>query len=582
MPASRPETRKVMQTEKPVCEGLHSREILQKPEWSSVRALYKGMGYSDDDLDRPQIGVFNSFSSANPGNYNLNQVAQSVCRGILREGGNPVEIGVIGPCDGIGCGNSGMRFILPSRELVADSVETMASLHHFDGIVLLGSCDKNVPGLLMAAARLDLPAILVNSGPALGGIPFDGRASDNSSMVEALAMLRDGQITQACYDDLENRSNPTCGSCSFLGTANTMCAVTEALGMILPGASMIPAVYAERLRAAQASGRRIVQMIREGLTARRIITKEGLENALRLGMAIGGSTNMALHFPAIAREAGISFTIDDIDRIGRSTPHIANIYPNGPRNVPDFYDAGGVPPVLRHLLPLLHSDAVLCSGQTMGEMLSSVQPLENQIIHSLEHAFHENGSLAVVRGNLAPEGGITKPTAIDPSMLVFSGMAMCFDSEEDAADAVDSHAVPDGTVLVIRYEGPKGGPGMREMVRIMKKLYGQGKALTTAVVTDGRFSGTNNGCFVGHVSPEAASGGPIALVKNGDAITIDIPAGSIRVEVSEKELEMRRQQTQKADSSSAQAACKKAACPGSYLSRYSRLVSSAAQGAVLG
>ena len=550
---------------------LKSRDVLQKPEWSSVRALFKGMGYSDYDLDRPQIGVFNTYNSGNPGNFSLKQVAEYAHRGILQAGGNPVDIGVIGPCDGVGCGNTGMHYILPSRELLADSVESIAELQHFDGIVLLGSCDKNIPGLLMAAARLDLPAILINAGPALGGMQFDGRASDNSSMVEALAMLRDGRITQTQYDELENRSNPTCGSCSFLGTANTMCAVPEAMGMMLPGSSMIPAVYAERLRSAEESGRRIVAMVEEGLNARKIISRKGLENALHLGMAIGGSTNMALHFPAIAGEAGLSFSVDDIDRIGRGTPHIANIYPNGPKNVPDFYEAGGVPPVMKHLLPLLHGDALSCTGQTMEQVLSTVPAVENEIIHSLENPFHESGSLAVVKGNLAPEGGITKPTAIHPSMQTFSGTALCFDSEDEATRAVEEHRIPDGTVLIVRYEGPAGGPGMREMVRIMKKLYGQGKALTTAVVTDGRFSGTNNGCFVGHVSPEAAAGGPIALVRDGDRVTIDIPAGSLTVHVSDEELERRRASLLPHDHGRHTG----------YLARYSALVGSAADGAVL-
>ena len=548
-----------------------SQSIMSKPEWSSVRALYKGMGFSDYDLDRPQIGVFNTYNSGNPGHANLNQVAEFVRRGVLQAGGNPVDIGTIGPCDGIGCGNSGMKFILPSRELIADSVEAIASLQHFDGIVLLGSCDKVVPGLLMAAARLDLPAILVNGGPALGGMQFDGRSSDNSSMVEALAMLRDGKITQAEYDELEDRSNPTCGSCSFLGTANTMCAVAEAMGMMLPGSSMVPAVYAERLRCAESSGRRIVEMAREGLTAGNIITSAGLENGMRLGMAIGGSTNMALHFPAIAKEAGIPFSIDDIDRIGRETPHIANVYPNGPKNVPDFYEAGGVPPVLKQLESLLRPEAVLCTGETMGDMLSKVPLIENDMIHSIGHAFHKSGSLAVVKGNLAPDGGVTKPTAIHDSMLRFTGTAMCFDSEEEATQALEEKRITDGTVVVVRYEGPKGGPGMREMVRIMKKLYGQGKALTTAVVTDGRFSGTNNGCFVGHVSPEAASGGPIALVRDGDRITIDIPNGKLTVDVSDEELAERRKMLKEHDNG----------YHTGYLARYSRMVGSAAGGAVI-
>ncbi|MGP1348303.1 MAG: dihydroxy-acid dehydratase [Stomatobaculum sp.] len=551
---------------------LRSQKVLQKPEWSSVRALYKAMGFSDYDFDnRPLIGVLNTYNTGNPGHFNLNQVAEFVIKGILQAGGTPVEAGIIGPCDGMGCGNSGMKFILPSRELIADSVETIAELQHLDGMVLLGSCDKVIPGLLIAAARENIPTIVVNGGPALGGMYFDGRASDNSSMVEALAMLREGKITEGLYDELEDRSNPTCGSCSFLGTANTMCAISEALGMMLPKSALVPAVYAERLRVAQRSGQRIVEMVREGLTARKIITRDGLENALRLGMAIGGSTNMALHFPAIAYAADVDFGMADIDRIGRTTPHIANIYPNGHKNVPDFYEAGGVMSVMKNLEPLLHLGTMLCTGSRLGEFLHSIPAIENEIIHSIEHAFHKNGSLAVVKGNLAPDGGITKPTAIDPSMLYFKGIAKCFDSEEEATKAVEKNEIADGTVLIIRYEGPKGGPGMREMVRIMKQLYGQGKALTTAVVTDGRFSGTNNGCFVGHVSPEAAEGGTIAYVKDGDEITIDINHGKLEVNVSDSELSWRRTSIRPKEMEKLSG----------YLAKYSKLVHSAAGGALV-
>jgi len=493
-----------------------SREVLSRPDWSAIRALYKGMGYSDYDLERPLIGIANAWSTGTPGHYNLREVSRFVQQGILQAGGTPVEFGIIGPCDGMGCGNDGMHFILPARDLIANEVETMARLHHFDGIVLLGSCDKVVPGLLMTAARLDLPALIVNGGPMLGGVEFDGHESDNSSPVEAQGMLQVGRMTEEEYVALEDGCCPGCGSCSYLGTANTMCAVAEAMGMCLPGSSMVPAVMAERSRVAQRAGRRIVAMVGEGLTARKIITRAGLTNALRLGMAIGGSTNMALHFPAIAYEAGCELDVEQIDQIARSTPHLAKIYPNGLRNVPDFYRAGGVPAVMKHLLPLLDGDQVTCTGAGWAEILRQVPAVENEVIRPLDNPWHAWGSLAVVRGSLAPDSGVTKPTAIDPSMLRFEGRARCFDGEAAAARAVDQGQISPGTVVVIRYEGPKGGPGMREMVRIMKKLYGQGLALSTAVVTDGRFSGTNNGCFVGHVSPEASEGGPIALVEDGD------------------------------------------------------------------
>lgn len=519
---------------------LKSRSVLEGRQWSSVRSLYKGMGFSDYDLSRPMIGIANSWNNANPGHNNLRQVSEFVRQGILQAGGTPVEFGIIGPCDGMGCGNDGMRYILPARNLIADEVETMARLNHFDGIVLLGSCDKVVPGLLMAAARLDIPALLCNGGPMMGGVQFDGRASDNSSTVEALGMLQTGRITEAEYQALEDGCCPGNGSCSFLGTANTMCAVAEAMGMALPGSSMVPAVMAERLRFAQATGRRIVEMVRENLTARKIISRGGLVNGMRLGMAIGGSTNMALHFPAIAYESECEFTMDDLNEIARSTPHLARIYPNGPKNVPDFYAAGGVPAVMKHLLPLLDSDAITCMGRSWAEILKDVPAVENDMIHSLEHPWHAWGSLCVLRGNLAPDSAISKPTAIDPQMRTFRGEAICFDSEEEATQAILDGKIHDGMVLVIRYEGPKGGPGMREMVRIMKMLYGRNLALSTAVITDGRFSGTNNGCFVGHISPEASEGGPIALVQDGDSILIDIPNGKLEVEVSDEVLAQRR------------------------------------------
>lgn len=516
-----------------------SQSVLKRPEWSSVRALYKGMGYSDYDLERPLIGIANSWNTANPGHYNLKEVSRYVQQGILQAGGTPVEFGVIGPCDGMGCGNVGMHYILPARGIIADEVETISRLQHFDAIVLLGSCDKVIPGLLMAAARLDIPALIVNGGPMMSGVMFDGRASDNSSPVEALGMLQTGKITEEEYIALEDGCCPSCGSCSFLGTANTMCAVAEAMGMCLPGSSMVPAVMAERYRYAQASGRRIVEMVHENLTARKVITKAGLRNALRLGMAIGGSTNMALHFPAIAYEAECEFTMAEIDTIARSTPHIAKIYPNGLKNVPDFYAAGGVPAVMKHLLPLLDSEAVTCMGKGWEMLLENVPKAENDMIRPLDNPWHEWGSLAVVKGNLAPNTAITKPTAIHPDMLTFRGKAICFDSESEAAAAIEQGRVESGMVVVIRYEGPKGGPGMREMVRIMKTLYGRGLALSTAVVTDGRFSGTNNGCFIGHVSPEASEGGPIAAVRDGDIISIDIPNGKVRLEVSDEEIAAR-------------------------------------------
>lgn len=550
---------------------LQSEEILRKPVGANIRNLYKAMGYSDYDLERPLIGIANSWNMAGPGHSNLRSVAEYVKQGVLQAGGTPVEFGIIGPCDGMGVGNNGMRYCLPARDLIANEVETMVRVNNLDAVVLIGACDKVVPGLLMAAARLDIPAIFVAGGPSLGGVLFDGRSSDNSTLSEALGMLSAGIITRREFDRLEDNAMRCCGSCSFLGTANTLCSVAEALGMSLPGSANVPAVYAQRLRIAQESGRRIVQMLKENLTARKMINNPGLRNAARLGMAIGGSTNLALHLPAIAYEAECDFDMDDLDEISGDTPHLARIFPSGTRNVPDFYEAGGVVAVMKHLEPILECEAMTCTGQNWRSVLSG-QPLrENEVIRPLGNPWHPYGSLGVLRGNLAPLSGVTKPVAIDPAMRVFRGKAACFDSEEDTAEAILQNRVHPGTVVVIRYEGPKGGPGMREMAKVMKMLYGQNLALSTAIVTDGRFSGTNNGCFVGHVSPEAIEGGPIAVVRDGDVISIDIPGKKITLEVDDKELARRMAEWRRPLRTP----------PKGYLHTYAQLAESAHNGAII-
>jgi dihydroxy-acid dehydratase len=464
-----------------------------------------------------------------------------------------------------------MHYILPSRDLIAHDVEIMVQAHRLDAVVLLGSCDKVVPGMLMAAARLDVPAILVAGGPMLGGCPFDGRSSDSSTPTEALHRLQTGQMSEEEYLALEDRVAPTCGSCSFLGTANTMCCLAEAMGMSLPGSATVPAVYAERLRIAQESGRRIVGLLREGVGARRIIDRRGLENALRLGLAIGGSTNLALHLPAIAYEAEVPLSIDTIDRFSRSTPILARIFPAAAPNVPDFDAAGGVRAVMKNLQPLLHRDALTVTGRSVAENLADYRPPASSLVRPLDDPWEREGGIAVLRGNLAPRTAVTKPAAIARQMQVFAGPARCYDGEEAALEAIAGGRIREGEVLVIRYEGPKGGPGMREMYKAMKLLNGRGLALKTALVTDGRFSGSNNGCFVGHVSPEAAEGGPLAAVRDGDLIRIDIPARSLRLEVDAPTLERRlrdwRRPHPKIDRG--------------YLALYARLASSADEGAVI-
>lgn len=550
---------------------LRSHKILQRPRWSKVRALFKSMGYSDDDLSRPLIGIANSWNRIVPGHYNLRRVAEYVTQGIIQSGGTPLEFGVIAACDGIANGHEGMHYLLPSREIIAGSIEIMVQAHRLDGVVLLGSCDKIVPGMLMAAARLDVPSIHVVGGPAEGGCEFDGRAADITSIAEGLGMLKAGRIDEDTYNRLEDRVMPTCGSCSFLGTANSMGCVAEALGICLPGTATIPATHADRLRAAQLAGQRIMDMVRRGVSARRIINRMGIENAIRVTAAIGGSTNVALHLPAIGHEAGVAVPMDRFDELCRSTPQIARINPAAAPNIPDFHRAGGVPAVMREILPLLHGEARTVSGRTLAENLAKIPKGDPAIIRSRENPWSNEGGLAVLRGNLAPDTAITKPAAIDSNMHLFTGKARCFDSEEAANQAIMDGDIQPGDVVVIRYEGPKGGPGMREMATAMKLLYGRGLALKTAIVTDGRFSGTNNGCFVGHISPEAAEGGPIAAVCDGDIITIDIANRSIRLEVDDDELNARLSQWQRP--------------PGKittgYLGLYSKLASSAAEGAIL-
>jgi dihydroxy-acid dehydratase len=549
-----------------------SQRILRRPEWAIQRAVYKSMGYSDEDLARPMIGIANSWNRVVPGHYNLQLVSEYVKQGILQAAGTPVEFGLIAACDGIAQGHVGMHYILPTRELIANDVELMVQAHQLDAVVLLGSCDKIVPGLLMAAARLDVPAIIVVGGPMEGGCHFDGRPSDLTSLTEGLGMLKAGKLAPEQYRELEDAVAPTCGSCSFLGTANTMCCVAEAMGMCLPGSATIPATHAARLRSAQAAGRQIVELVYRGISARQIINQQGIENGFRLGTAIGGSTNLALHIPAVAYEAECGeISMEVLERLSRSTPHIAKMNPAAPQNVPDFHTAGGVPAVMKEILPLLHADAMTVTGRTVAENVASARAPDTQIIRSRTEPWSQEGGLAVLRGNLAPRSAITKPAAIDPRQHQFTGRARCFDCEEAANQAILDGIVQAGEVVVIRYEGPKGGPGMREMYTSMKLLYGRGLAMETAVVTDGRFSGTNRGCFVGHISPEAAEGGPLAAVRDGDLITIDIPKRRLELDVSDEEIRNRLADWRRPP----------LRFTNGYLSLYARLAESADQGAII-
>lgn len=552
-----------------------SEAILRRPDFSFNRAVYKAMGFSDKDLEKPIIGIANTWSELVPGSYNLRAVADSVKRGIYAAGGTAVEFGVIGACDGTAQGNEGMRYILPSRDLIANDIEIMVQAHQLDGVVLLGSCDKIVPGLLMAAARLKIPAILLPGGPMLGGPVFDGRKSDLTSLSEGCGMVKAGTLDEEELYKMENTCAPGCGSCSFFGTANTMCCLSEAMGMTLPTGALIPAVYAERSRIAFETGEAIVNLVNKNITADRIINEHSINNAIRVLNATGGSTNGVLHLLAIAREVGIDSDkmMKKFVEIGMNTPLLVKVNPASKYNMEDFYLAGGIPQVLKELEKYLELDVLTVTGKTMGENLEGYQykSVNRDIIKTVKEPFSRFGGIAVLRGNLSPEGCITKPSAIIPKMHYFKGTAKVFDSEEEAEEAILAGRIKPGNVVVIRYEGPKGGPGMREMFKAMKYLYGMGLAESTALITDGRFSGTNNGCFVGHISPEAAEGGPIAFVRDGDEITIDIPNQTITLHVNDEELEQRRIGFKAPEPK----------YKTGYLAVYSRLAASASRGAVL-
>ncbi|RAK06954.1 dihydroxyacid dehydratase [Halanaerobium saccharolyticum] len=552
-----------------------SEKTLRGTENQYYRATYKSMGYSTDDLKRPIIGIANSWTEGVPGHFNLRQVAQRVRDGIYRAGGTPVEFGTIACCDGMAQGHDGMHYILPSRQIICDSVETFAQTQLVDALVLLGSCDKIVPGMLMAAARLDIPCILLPGGPMEGGIVFDGRESDQTSSIEALGMLSAGKITEDEYTVLENLSCPSCGSCSYLGTANTMCCLSEALGMTLPDGAMIPATSADRLRIAEKTGIKIVELTKQEISARKIITKEAIRNAIKVCLAISGSTNAVMHLTAIAHEAELDMDVlAEFDKLSRKTPQVAKINPASQYNCVDFHKAGGVPRVMESLKTKLDLDALTVTNQTVEKNISDhvyQYPEDTRVVRSAEEPFGFEGGVAVLRGNLAPDTGVTKPGAFDKSLYHFTGEAICFDSEEEAEEAILNGKVKAGHVVVIRYEGPKGGPGMREMFKAMKYLYGRGLGKTTALITDGRFSGTNNGCFVGHISPEAAEGGPIAIVNDGDKIEIDVDNRSLKLLVSDEEIAERLRSWQRPEPKFKRG----------YLGLYAKLAASGSEGGIL-
>ncbi|HLB70952.1 MAG TPA: dihydroxy-acid dehydratase [Candidatus Methanoperedens sp.] len=552
---------------------MRSDNIKKGLERAPHRSLLKAVGLIDEEMDLPFIGVVNSWNEIVPGHIHLNKLAEAVKAGIRTAGGVPFEFNTIGICDGIAMGHTGMKNSLPSRELIADSIELMVEAHQFDGMVMIPTCDKIVPGHLMAAGRLDIPAIVVTGGPMLPGIVGD-EPCDLISLFEAVGASQSKKITEQDLKNLEDLSCCGAGSCAGLFTANTMACVTEALGMSLPGCGTAHAVDAKKTRIAKHSGMKIMELVEKGMTPSEIVTQESLDNAIRVDMAIGGSSNTALHLPAIASEIGLRISLSRFDEISRETPHLINLRPGGSRYLIDFERAGGVPAIQQRLREKLDLDVKTVTGKSLRENLEEytiINPHANrEIIATLESPVHAEGGIAVLTGSLAPLGSVIKQTAVSQKMMRFSGPARVFDSEEIAMKAIMANKIKSGDCIIIRYEGPKGGPGMREMLSPTAAIAGMGLIDSVALITDGRFSGGTRGPCIGHVSPEAAEGGPIALVKEGDLIEIDIPGRLLNLKVSDKELDKRR----KTWSPKVQEVTK------GYLVRYRKQVSSADKGAI--
>jgi dihydroxy-acid dehydratase len=534
------------------------------------RALLKALGLADSDLKKPFIGVVNSFTNIVPGHAHLNQVADAVKAGIVSAGGVPFEFNTIGICDGIAMGHSGMRYSLPSRELIADSVEVMVQAHKFDGIVLITTCDKITPGMLMAAARLNIPAIMVTGGPMLSGV-YKGKKVGTDSMFEAIGKVAAGKMDEEELKCLEDVACPGCGSCNGMFTANTMACVTEALGMSLPGCATPPAVSAERLRIAKATGERIVGLVKENLKPRDILSPDSFENAIMVDMALGGSTNTVLHVVAIANEAEVDLPLSAFDKLSRRVSHLCSMIPSGPYDMKELDEAGGIPAVMKQLEKKLHLEVVTVTGKTVKENIASAVVLNPEVIRSLDNPVHKEGGIAILTGNLAPDGAVVKAAGISANMMVHQGPAKTFDSEEDAMKAILNKKIKKGDIVVVRYEGSKGGPGMREMLSPTATIAGMGLSESVALITDGRFSGATRGPCIGHVSPEAAVGGPIGLLKDGDIIEIDVPKRKLSVKLSAEELAKRAKTWTP----------KEPNVKTGYLVRYSQLVQSADKGSVL-
>lgn len=534
------------------------------------RTLFHAMGYSDEDLQKPLIGIVNSFNEIIPGHMHLREIAQAVKLGVAAAGGTPIEFPAIGICDGIAMGHNGMKYPLASRELICDSIEAVANGHAFDGLVMIPNCDKIVPGMLMAAGRVNIPTVVVSGGPMLAG-RHKGKDISVSTMFEAAGKVESGQMTQEEMTEMEFQACPGCGSCSGLFTANTMNCMTEVLGMGLPGNGTIPAAYfgARRILAKKA-GAVIMDLVKKDIKPRDIMTMESFENAIAVDMAIGGSTNTVLHLPAIAHEAGIDLPLQKFDEISRKAAYICKMSPGGTYHMQDLNEAGGICAVMKELtkLNIIHTDAKIVTG-TIGERIANAHNERPEVLHSVGNAYMNKGGIAILTGNLAPDGSVIKESAVEPDLLTYTGTAKCYDSEEEAIQAIIGGEIKEGHVVVIRYEGPKGGPGMREMLNPTAVITGMG--LKVALLTDGRFSGASRGACIGHISPEAMEGGPIALIHDGDTISIDIPNRKLQLEVSDEELAKRKAAWKQPEPK----------VKTGYLSRYARLVTSANTGAVL-
>ncbi|HUW67106.1 MAG TPA: dihydroxy-acid dehydratase [Candidatus Nanoarchaeia archaeon] len=553
---------------------LRSDEVTKGLERAPHRSLLKAVGLTDYEMDLPFIGVVNSWNEVIPGHIHLDKLSEAVKAGIRLAGGVPFEFSTIGICDGIAMGHEGMRYSLPSRELIADTIEVMVQAHRFDGMVLIPTCDKIVPGHLMAAGRLDIPAAVVTGGPMLPGLVGDEQR-DLISVFEGVGERQNNRITDEQLKMLEDYSCCGAGSCAGLFTANTMACVTEALGMSLPGCGTAHAVDAKKFRIAKETGMKIVDLVNKNITARQIVTQNALDNAIRVDMAIGGSTNTSLHLPAIAHEFGLDLPLDRFDEMSRTTPHLTNLRPGGSHFLLDLEQAGGVQAVMQRLKELLDLNAVVVNGKTIGENLSAftiINPRKNaDIIKTLDNPEHSEGGIAILKGNLAPDGSVIKQSAVHPDMMVHSGPARVFDSEEESMQAIMKGQIKAGDVVIIRYEGPVGGPGMREMLSPTSAIAGMGLIESVALITDGRFSGGTRGPCIGHVTPEAAQGGPIALVEEGDIIEIDIPNRVLNIKVTTAIMDERKSRWHKPVPAIRQ----------SYLTRYQRMVGNASQGSIL-